>query len=247
MRLRDLTHMLETKTYAPSILLAEDDPAVATMLKDVLELKGYRVWHAETGAEVESILKSSVPDLVILDLMLPDTHGLVLFFDIKARADVPVIICSGTRRKEDGVLGLRLGADDYVPKPFSSQELQARIEAVLRRGRSQGAADDSADRESQQFGMLLVDRTRCRAMVADADLQVTPTEYRLLSLLVSRAEEVIGKKDLAETVWGEYDPDIGRTLDVHMRRMRAKLRFAGPHAPLLETVRGFGYRLTRGD
>src|ERR671937_1104903 len=98
--------MLETQTASRSILLAEDDPAIAAMLKDVLEFKGYRVWLAESGAEAEAVLKASIPDLIILDLMLPDTNGLVLFFDIKARADVPIIICSGTKRKEDAVLGL---------------------------------------------------------------------------------------------------------------------------------------------
>src|SRR5918911_1821590 len=103
-----------------SILLAEDDPAVARMVKDLFEFKGYEVWHAENGAEVEAILKDARPDLVILDLMLPDTSGLLLFFDIKARADVPIIMCSGTKRKEDPVLGLRIGAEDFVPKPFTA-------------------------------------------------------------------------------------------------------------------------------
>ena len=237
--------MLETQTAARSILLAEDDPAIAAMLKDVLEFKGYQVWLAESGAEVEAILKDSIPDLIILDLMLPDTNGLVLFFDIKARADVPIIICSGTKRKEDAVLGLRLGAEDFIPKPFSAQELQARIEAVLRRKQVRRTPDARGEGGLEQFGHLVVDRTRCRVSVGDRELQLTPTEYRLLSLLVTRADEVVAKKELAEAVWGGYDPDIGRTLDVHMRRLRAKLRAGGTSAPRLETVRSFGYRLTR--
>jgi DNA-binding response OmpR family regulator len=237
--------MLQTQTAARSILLAEDDPAVAAMLKDVLERKGYRVWSAESGAEVEAILKDSVPDLVILDLMLPDTNGLVLFLDIKARADVPIIMCSGTRRKEDAVLGLRLGAEDFIAKPFSAQELQARIEAVLRRSQVRRTPDGKGEGACEQFGNLVVDRTRCRVTVGDLDVQLTPTEYRLLSLLVTRGDEVVAKKELAEAVWGDYDPDIGRTLDVHMRRLRAKLRAGRPGAPRLETVRSFGYRLAR--
>ncbi len=224
-----------------SILLAEDDASVAGMLKDVLELKGYDVWVAATGAEVEAILKQATPDLVILDLMLPDTSGLILFFDIKAAADVPVIICSGTRRKEDAVLGLRLGADDFVSKPFSAQELHARIEAVLRRAQVQ-AVEPSA--ECSSIGALVIDQARCRVTVEDRELALTPTEYRLLSLLAERREEVGSKRELAEAVWGGYDPDIVRTLDVHMRRLRSKLNAAGPAAPLLTTVRGFGYRLS---
>jgi DNA-binding response OmpR family regulator len=237
--------MIQTQTAGRSILLAEDDPAVAAMLKDVLEFKGYRVWSADSGAEVEAILKDSIPDLIVLDLMLPDTNGLVLFFDIKARADVPVIICSSTRRKEDAVLALRLGAEDFIPKPFSVQELQARIEAVLRRRQVRRTPDAKGESGCDQFGNLVVDRTRCRVTIGDLEVQLTPTEYRLLSPLVTRADEVLAKKELAEAVWGDYDPDIGRTLDVHMRRLRAKLRAGGTSAPRLETVRSFGYRLTR--
>jgi DNA-binding response OmpR family regulator len=229
-----------------SILLAEDDPVVLAMLKDTLESKGYSVWPAESGAEVEAILKDSVPDLVILDLMLPDTNGLVLFFDIKERADVPVIICSGTKRREDAVLSLRLGADDFICKPFSPHELQARIEAVLRRNQTRRGSESDSGSGSNRFGSLQVDRSRCRVTVSDVEVQLTPTEYRLLSLLVMRGDEVVAKKDLADSVWGSYDPDIGRTLDVHMRRLRAKLCAGGDHAPRLETVRSFGYRLTRG-
>jgi two-component system, OmpR family, phosphate regulon response regulator PhoB len=228
-----------------SILLAEDDPAVAAMLKDVLEIKGYDVWPAESGAEVQAILRDAVPDLIILDLVLPDANGLVLFLDIKERAEIPVIFCSGTKRKEDPVLGLRLGAEDFISKPFSPQELQARIEAVLRRTRARRGSDTAASSGGcQRFGSLQVDRGRCRVSVGEVELQLTPTEYRLLSQLVTRGDEVVAKKDLAESVWGNYDPDIGRTLDVHMRRLRAKLSAVGDHAPRLETVRSFGYRLT---
>lgn len=237
--------MIETNTRPLSILLVEDDPAVATMLKDVLELKGYRVWPAESGADALLILKDSIPDLVVLDLMLPDVSGLVLFMDIKAIADVPLIVCSGTKRKEDAVLALRLGAEDFVPKPFSSQELQARIEGVLRRARVRGVSDRDGETVLEQFDSLVVDRTRCRATVDGADASLTPTEFRLVALLVARADEVLSKKELAEAVWGEYDPDIGRTLDVHMRRLRAKVRPLGQNGPFVETVRGFGYRLTR--
>lgn len=237
--------MTQMQERFPSILLAEDDPAVATMLRDALELKGYRVWSAESGADVEAILKDSSPDLILLDLMLPDTDGLVLFFDIKARTDVPVVICSGTKRKSDAVLGLRLGAEDFISKPFSALELQARLEAVLRRNQVRRTTNEAGETTCQQFGTLVVDRTHCRTTIDDVEVQLTPTEFRLLVVLVSRPDEVVSKKDLADVVWQEYDPDVGRTLDVHMRRLRAKLRSAGPSAPALETVRGFGYRLTR--
>jgi DNA-binding response OmpR family regulator len=192
---------------------------------------------------VQAILKDAVPDLIILDLVLPDTNGLVLFLDIKERADVPVIFCSGTKRKEDPVLGLRLGAEDFISKPFSPQELQARIEAVLRRSRTRRGSETAPGGGCERFGSLQVDRGRCRVTVDNVEIQLTPTEYRLLSQLVTHGDEVVAKQDLAQRVWGNYDPDIGRTLDVHMRRLRAKLTAVGDHAPRLETVRSFGYRL----
>jgi DNA-binding response OmpR family regulator len=238
--------MAETPPARPSILVAEDDPVVAAMVKDLLELKGYTVWPAESGAEVEALLKDARPDLVILDLMLPDTNGLVLFFDIKARADVPVIICSGTKRKEDAVLGLRLGAEDFIFKPFSPHELHARVEAVLRRTRVFHASGGSPTTGFDAVGSLIIDRTRCRVTVGEREVLLTPTEYRLLCVVAGRPGEVVSKKELADAVWGYYDPDIGRTLEVHVRRLRTKLKSASATSPSLETVRSFGYRLTTG-
>src|SRR5204862_7310286 len=118
-------------------------------------------------------------------------------------ADVPVIMCSGTRRKEDPILGLRLGADDFIAKPFSPLEMQARIEAVLRRSQLQSATPSSG---CEVVGAMTLDRARCRVTIDDREVPLTPTEYRLLSLLAARCEEVGSKKELAEAVWGGYDP-----------------------------------------
>ena len=238
--------MAETPHVRPCILVAEDDPVVAAMVRDLLELKGYAVWPAESGAEVEAIMKDVRPDLVILDLMLPDTNGLVLFFDIKARADVPVIFCSGTKRKEDAVLGLRLGAEDFISKPFSPQELHARVEAVLRRTGVRHASGASPASGFDAIGSLVIDRSRCRVTVGEREVLLTPTEYRLLCVVAVRPGEVVSKKELADAVWGYYDPDIGRTLEVHVRRLRTKLKSTAALSPRLETVRSFGYRLTVG-
>ena len=123
--------MVTVQGRPPTILLVEDDSAVGDMLVDRLGAKGYRVWRAESVAEAEAALERAEPNLVILDLMLPDTSGLVLCADLKAKPDVPVIICSGTKRKEDAVLGFKLGADDFVAKPFSVDELELRVESAL--------------------------------------------------------------------------------------------------------------------
>jgi DNA-binding response OmpR family regulator len=227
---------------APTILLAEDDATVARMLIDFLEARGYEVWHTATAAQIEARLASRRPDLIILDLVLPDASGLILCTDLKARTGAPVIVCSASRRKEDPVLSLRLGAEDFVAKPFSPAELLARIEMALRRSAAPAAAEPAASTELS-VGALTIDQARCRVALNGQSLHVTPSEYRLLQALASRPDQVLGRQELAECVWGYFDPDVGRSLDVHVSRLRSKLAQAANGAPALVTVRGFGYRL----
>jgi DNA-binding response OmpR family regulator len=226
-----------------TILLVGDDPAVAMMLRDRLEPSGYSVWSVESATEGEAMADEVDPDLIIVDLMLPDTHGLVLCANLREKLSTPIIICSATTRKEDAILGLRLGADDFVAKPFSVDELLARVEAALRRTWS-GAADSSRLKGSvQHVGQLVIDQARCRVTVGGRQVPLTPTEYRLLCALASRPDHVLSREELAERVWGSYDTGIGRSLEVHIRRLRGKLTDGtGCSSPLI-THRGFGYRL----
>jgi len=232
-----------------TILLVEDDPTVAAMLKDRLEARGYRVWHAASAAEAEAMAGELRLDLVILDLMLPDAHGLVLCAELKEKQAAPIIICSGTKRKDDAALGFKLGADDFVAKPFSVGELEARIEAVLRRAAARPATDSppaaSPSRGVQRIGELAIDQAGCRVTLGGQVVLLTPTEYRLLCALAVRPDEVLSREELAEHIWGYHDPAVGRSLDVHMRRLRAKLDAGAAPPPALVTVRGFGYRLDR--
>src|SRR6266480_3927360 len=131
---REVSVVIQPKAPgATTIMLVEDDHAVAQTLTDALESSGYRVWLAETGMDAKTLLEQTRPDLIILDLMLPDVDGLVLCSGLKAIADVPIVICSATPQKRDAILGLKLGADDFIAKPFDIYELEARVEAVLRR------------------------------------------------------------------------------------------------------------------
>lgn len=245
--------MLE-QTRAPSILLAEDDPDVAGMLVDLLGAKGYVVRHAAGGAEAEALAANIPPDLVIVDLLLPDANGLVLCAELKERTGVPIIVCSGSKRRDDPVLSLKLGADDFIPKPFSPTELLARIEAVRRRARSpepagqaatQSAASAAGDPASAavDLGELAIDPARCRVTLRGSDLHLTPNEYRLLLALASRPDQVVSRKALTERLWDSDDVYLARNLDVHVSRLRAKLSATGANVPALLTVRGFGYRL----
>ena len=227
------------------ILLVEDDPTLVLLLRDVLESKGHRLWCAGGAHEAERLLAEVRPDLVVLDLMLPDANGLVLCADLKATLQVPVILCSATQRRDDPVLGFKLGADDFVAKPFSVDELEARIELALRRASPAevppGPTSPSPPRRS--IGHLVLDHARCRALLGDQVLPLTPTEYHLLCALAERPGEVVVHQELTERVWGYHDQAIRHSLEVHMRRLRAKLAVDGPEAPQLVTERGFGYCL----
>jgi DNA-binding response OmpR family regulator len=235
--------MTATQPATANILLVEDDADLAGMLSDTLAARGYRVSHAATAAEADLVLNQLRPDLIIVDLLLPDRHGLLLCADLKDRLGVPLIICSASRRKEDPALGFRLGADDFLAKPFSVDELERRLESALERAGSPRPAAVSATLPPQKIGSLEIQRSECRATLGDQALPLTPTEYRLLCAVASRPRHVLSREVLADEVWGEHDDGIVRSLDVHMRRLRAKLQATGVPGPRVATRRGFGYQL----
>ncbi len=228
-----------------SVLLVEDDLCVATMLRDRLEARGYSVGHAINAAAAELMLGEICPDLIILDLMLPDTNGLVLCADFKAGRDVPIIICSATKRSDDPIIGFKLGADDFIAKPFSVDELLARMEAALRRGPTRAAKASRHPPGGQRIGELVIDQARCQVTLGCELLHLTPTEYRLLCALASRPDEVVSREELAKRVWGYHDVSVGLSLEVHMRRLRSKLNAGAVTPPPLVTLRGFGYKIVQ--
>jgi DNA-binding response OmpR family regulator len=238
----DLTSMSGVATRHAVIMLIEDDPILADMLRERLRSRGHTVWHAASGAEAEAIGSEIKPDLVIVDLVLPDVNGLVLCANLRERWSIPIIICTASRRPEDAVLGFKLGADDFVRKPFSTDELEARIEAALRRPSLQTSAEPTDD-DVQVVGPLVIDLARHLATVDGEEIHLTPIEFRLLSALADPPNHLHHTKDLAKQVWGEHDPGIGRSLQVHIRRTRSKLKAAGHRSPTLVSVRGLGYRL----
>ena len=224
------------------ILLVEDDPATAGLLVDLLASAGYRVRHVPDAAGARARIGELDPDLVILDIMLPDVSGLVLCSELRARWSGPILLLSATRRKSDPIIGLRLGADDFIAKPFAIEHLLARVEAALRHAPLRAAGASESGDGACHIGGLVIDRARCQVKVGGLKLPLTPTEYRLLCALADRPDEVRSHKELATQVWGYYDQGIARSLAVHMRRLRAKLK-AGRVLPSVVSVRGFGYRL----
>lgn len=231
------------RTRPIKVMIVEDNPATAGALTVLLESNGYQVTAAGDGSTAKTLLDEVSPDLVILDLMLPDVDGLVLCADLKARMDVPIIVCSGTNRKRDGTLALRLGADDFVAKPFDMYDLEARVEAVLRRSSRAKAERTVAEPDHYEIGDLHISRTRRHVTLGGRDLQVTPTEYRLLSALASRPDDVLTRDELAHHVWGYEDASSGRAIDVHIRRLRIKLDSGPVPPPRITSVRGLGYKM----
>lgn len=222
------------------ILIVEDEPDISALVAYHLARESYRVRTASTGGEALKAIAAEVPDLLVLDLMLPEISGLELLQEIRRRPEweeIPVIMLTARREESDRLEGLRLGADDYIGKPFSPQELVLRIGAVLRRVRQ--APPDSRGGKVLRAGPFLVDATAARAVVNGEEMDLTPTEFRLLQTLVERRGRVQSRRQLLEAAWDVTADIATRTVDMHVQRLRTK---SGEAADWIETVRGFGYR-----
>ena len=223
----------------PSILVVEDEDALATLLQYNLEKDGYRVTVAGDGEEALQVVEESPPDLVVLDWMLPKVSGIEVCRRIRARAEsrnLPVIMLTARGEESDRIRGLDTGADDYVSKPFSMPELTARVRAVLRRIRP-GLAEDRV-----QHGDLSVDRVAHRVRRAGQEVHLGPTEFRLLDYLIQHPGRVFSREQLLDAVWGSEVYVEARTVDVHIGRLRKALSVNAAVDPI-RTVRSAGYSL----
>ena len=223
------------------ILVVDDEPDIIALVAYHLARSGYRVSTASSGPEALHAARDEQPALIILDLMLPELSGFEVLERIRADralADIPVLMLTARREEPDRVHGLSLGADDYLVKPFSPQELVLRVRNILRRTRTKTAER----RNIVTVGEVEIDREAHTVTLNGAPIDLTATEYKLLLTLADRRGRVQSRAQLLEIVW-ESAPDIQtRTVDMHVQRLRAKL---GASGELIETVRGFGYRLRR--
>lgn len=230
--------MTSPATGGERILVVDDEPDIVALVVYHLAKSGYRVSSAATGTDAIALAKRDRPSLIVLDLMLPGMSGFDVLAKLReeeATAGIAVLMLTARKEEPDRIRGLELGADDYLTKPFSPQELVLRVAAILRRVSASGETSDIL-----AIGPIRVDRSAHRVTVNDHEIELTPTEYKLLLTLAERRGRVQGRAQLLETVW-DAAPDIQtRTVDMHVQRLRTKLHPAGD---LIETVRGFGYRL----
>ena len=226
---------------AGRVLVVEDERDVAELLRYNLAKDGYDVVVAATGSDAVKQAHESHPDVVLLDIMVPQLNGWEICRRLKQDAEtraIPVIMVTGRVEEGDKVLGFEVGADDYVTKPFSPRELLARIRAVARRGRM-----DPAGRKAQlKVGDLEIDRHRFEVRMKGRVVTLTPKEFELLALLANAPGRVFGRDELLDAVWGRDGFVEPRTVDVHMALLRRKFSAARVPAPGVETVRGVGYR-----
>ena len=221
-----------------NILIVEDDPRVADFLERGLRAEGYGVQLARTGPEGLALARSTDAALLVLDLMLPGLSGLELCQTLRAEGShTPVLMLTAMSAVEDKVRGLRLGADDYLTKPFAYEELLARIEALLRRGREQRVKSTSL-----QVADLVLDRERMQVTRAGKPVALTSKELAFLELLMSAPGRVYSRERILSNVWGTNEDPLTNVVDVYVSRLRAKIDDGHPLA-LLKTVRGIGYRL----
>ena len=224
----------------PKILIADDEPDVVDLVAANLRVAGYEVATAHDGPSALAAVREEAPGLLVLDLMLPGMSGLEVCRVLKAdpaTAAMPIIMLTAKAEEVDRIVGLELGADDYVTKPFSPRELVLRVKSVLRRGDRHGA-----DESVLTLGNIVLDRSRLQVLIEGKPVDFTATELKLLTLLMERRGRVQSREVLLNEVWGYESVIDTRTVDTHVRRLREKL---GAAAEYIETVRGFGYRIAQ--
>lgn len=226
---------------APRILVVEDEPAIHELISLNLEMAGYRVIGADSAEKAAVLIQNELPDLALLDWMLPGASGVDLARRLRGESrtkELPIIMLTARGEEEDKLRGLETGADDYITKPFSVRELEARIKAVLRRRAPEMTADPI------EYHGLRLDPGTHRITGHGKNLQMGPTEFRLLHFFLTHLERVYTRTQLLDFVWGDHVFIEERTVDVHIRRLRSALEPSG-HDVLVQTVRGSGYRFAK--
>ncbi|OMF61933.1 response regulator transcription factor [Paenibacillus sp. FSL R5-0766] len=226
-----------------TVLIADDEPEIVELLQLYLE-KDYTIKTAVNGAEALQTIRSTQIDLVILDIMMPVMDGLQLIKQIRATHHMPVLFLSAKSQDHDKILGLGLGADDYIAKPFNPLEIVARVEALLRRVNHFDAAEIPAAKEQNLvLGDLMLDRSQCILFRSGSPVTLTSTEYKIMELLLDQPGRVFTRKKIYEAVWDDYYAHEDSTIMVHISNIREKIERDSRQPEYLKTIRGLGYKI----
>ena len=221
--------------HDPLILIVEDEPKLAQLMIDYLQASNYRTHHIADGNEVLSYVQHTPPDLMLLDLMLPGRDGLTLCREIRRFSELPIIMVTARTEEIDRLLGLEIGADDYICKPFSPREVVARVKTILRRVKR-------SPEEAQLASHLLIDEGRFQASWREQQLELTPAEFRLLKTLSLEPGKVFSREQLLNHLYDDYRVVTDRTIDSHIKNLRRKLENLDTEQPFIRAVYGMGYR-----
>jgi two-component system response regulator BaeR len=219
-----------------TIVIVEDEPKLAQLLRDYLVQAGYTIHRLANGLEVAPWVKRHHPSLIVLDLMLPGQDGLAVCREVRAFSQVPIIMVTARVEEIDRLLGLELGADDYICKPFSPREVVARVKAVLRRPQQQ-------EPEEAHYGGFVLDARQYLARLDGQTLELTPAEFRLLRTLVHSPGRVFSRNQLVETLYDDARAVSDRTVDSHIKNLRKKIHVLRPDQEVIHSVYGVGYKL----
>lgn len=220
------------------ILIVEDEEKIATLLRDYLEKSGYRSSMLDRGDGVIAFVRNKAPDLILLDIMLPGLDGMEVCREIRKFSSVPIIMITAKVEEIDRLLGLEIGADDYICKPFSPREVVARVKAVLRRMRP------VPDEKVLSTGSITLNEEMRQVMVAGQELKLTPSEFKLLKVMMSRPNRVFSRNDLVNLVQGYEFEGYDRTIDTHIKNLRKKIAKLLPDQEIISSVYGEGYKFT---
>lgn len=219
----------------PLIVVVEDEPKLAQLLIDYLQLSDYRTHHIAHGNEVLTYVRNASPALMLLDLMLPGTDGLTLCREIRRFSDLPVIMTTARTEEIDRLIGLEIGADDYICKPFSPREVVARVKTILRRCSPTHAS-------AEAVSALIIDESYFQARWGNQILDLTPAEFRLLKTLSQAPGKVFSREQLLNQLYDDYRIVADRTIDSHIKNLRRKLELLDTTQPFIRAVYGVGYR-----
>jgi len=234
-----------------TVLICDDDADILAALEIYLKQEGYTVIRGQTGLEAIEAVKNQTVHLILLDVMMPERDGIAAAVKIRETSNVPILFLSAKSEDTDRVLGLNMGGDDYITKPFNPVELMARVKAALRRysrlGGLEEAAQRVADANVYQTGDLILDDNQKRVTIGDEEAALTALEYNILKFLMSNMECVFSSGQIYEAVWGEPAFHVSKTVSVHIRHIREKIEINPKEPQYLKVIYGLGYKVARHD